>query len=123
MSIENVMLHISPHINRSSLSTEPADLMRFNPEDISSKVVRDHTKESPSQIDTSSENESLLAADAAWDFINGHRLFKKGLVDIGDSTDLLKHWARNNDKGPVFSTRAIISAIESSVARFTDDLT
>ncbi|KAG7404606.1 AP-1-like transcription factor YAP1 [Fusarium oxysporum f. sp. raphani] len=124
MSIENAMLRGTPHISRSSLSIEPAGLIRSNPEDLSSKVVGGHTNKSPSsQIGKAIDDESLLTADAAWDLIIDHRLFKKGLIDIGYVTDLLKHWARYDGQGPVFSKRAIIRAIEKSVARCTDDLT
>jgi hypothetical protein len=124
MSIENAMLHITPHVSRSWLCIEPAGLMRFNPGDLSRKVVGDHAnKFSSPQIGKSIDDESLLAADAAWEFIINHRLFKKGLVDIGDVTTLLTHWASYDGHGPVFLKRAIISAIEKSVARCTDDLT
>ncbi|EGU77563.1 hypothetical protein HZS61_011076 [Fusarium oxysporum f. sp. conglutinans] len=119
MFLENASLRIAPHVSRSSLPTESARLMHFNSKDLFSEVVRSHTNKSPfCQIRTSIDGESLLAADAAWDLIIGHKLFKKGLIDIGDVTDLLKHWRQ----GPVFSKRAIISAIEKSARRRTDDL-
>lgn len=124
MSIENAMLHTTSHISRSRFSIEPAGLMRFNPGDVSWKVVGDHANKSPCpQIGKPIDDKSLLTADAAWDFIINHRLFKKGLVDIGDVTDLLKHWIYYNGQGSVFSKRAIFSAIEKSVARCTDELT
>lgn len=124
MSIENAMLRGTPHISHSSVSIQPAGLIHPNPEDLSSKVVRDHTNKSPSsQIGKAIDDESLLTADAAWDLIIGHRLFKKGLIDIGDVIDLLNHWARYDVQGRVFLKRAIIIAIERSVARCTDDLT
>ncbi|KAH7200626.1 hypothetical protein BKA60DRAFT_470171 [Fusarium oxysporum] len=125
MSIENAILRVTSRISRGSFSTEPAGLMRLNLKDFSSSIVRNHTNKFPSyRIKTSiNDDESLLAVDAAWDLIIGHRLFKRGLVDIGDVIGILKHCARYNGQGPGFSERNITNAIEQSVARPTDDLT
>ncbi|KAJ4132295.1 AP-1-like transcription factor [Fusarium falciforme] len=124
MSTENAILRATSHISRGSLSTELVDgLMRFNSEGFYSNVVRNHTNKSSSyRVITSIDGESLLAADATWDFIIGHRLFKKGLVNVEDVSNLLKHCARYDGQVPVFSERAIASAIEQAVARGTDDL-
>ncbi|KAH7464180.1 hypothetical protein FOMA001_g17800 [Fusarium oxysporum f. sp. matthiolae] len=125
MSIENAILRTTSRISRGSFSTEPAGLMRFNLKDFSTSIVRNHINKFPSyRIRTSiNDDESLLAVNAAWDLIIGHRLFKRGLVDIGDVIGILKHCTCYNGQGPGFSERTITSAIEQSVARLTDDLT
>ncbi|KAI8675130.1 BZIP domain-containing protein [Fusarium keratoplasticum] len=124
MSTENEILRATSHVGHGSISPEPATgPMRFNPTEFYSNVLQNHTNKSPShRIVTADDGERLLAAGAAWDFIISHELFKKGLVDIGDVSERLKHCARCDGQGPVFSERAIKSAIEQSVASGTDDL-
>jgi AP-1-like factor len=124
MSTENTILRATSHISRGSLSTESATgPMRFNSKDFYSNVLRNNINKSPShRIVTAIDGERLLAADAAWDFIIGHELSKKGLVDVGDVSALLKHCTRCDGRGPVFSERDITSAIEQSVAGGTDNL-
>ncbi|KAF4981863.1 hypothetical protein FDECE_17618 [Fusarium decemcellulare] len=124
MSTENEILRATSHVGQGSISPEPATgPMRFNPTDFYSNVLQNHSNKSPShRIVTSDDGERLLAAGATWDFIISHELFKKGLVDIGDVSERLKNCARCDGQGPVFSERAITSAIEQSVASGTDDL-
>jgi hypothetical protein len=64
----------------------------------------------------------LLAAGATWDFIISHPLFKKGLVDVSSVSERLKSLAKCDGQGPVFEERAIIDAIEKSVASGSDEL-
>jgi AP-1-like factor len=71
---------------------------------------------------TSENGERLLAAGAAWDYIIQHPLYLRGLVDVGDVSNLLKKAARCDGQGPVFEERAIIEAIEKSVASSSDQL-
>lgn len=127
MSTENEILRATSQMggmHKNSMSSEPATgVMRFNPTDFYSNVLQNHTNKTPShRIVTSDDGERLLAAGATWDFIINHELFKKGLVDVGDVSDRLKHCARCDGQGPVFSERSIILAIEQSVASGTDDL-
>ncbi|KPM40442.1 hypothetical protein AK830_g6087 [Neonectria ditissima] len=127
MSTENEILRATSHMgasHRGSLSPEAATgPMRFNPTDFYSNVLQNHTNKTPShRIVTADDGERLMAAGAAWDFIISHDLFKKGLVDVGDVSERLKHLARCDGQGPVFSERSILAAIEQSVASGTDDL-
>lgn len=70
-----------------------------------------------------SENgERLLAAGATWDYIIKHPLFVKGMVDVGDVSERLKKAAKCDGQGPVFEERAILEAIEMSVASGSDEL-
>jgi AP-1-like factor len=64
----------------------------------------------------------LLAPGATWDFIINHPLFKAGRVDVGDVGERLKKCAKCDGQGPVFEERAILDAIEKSVASGSDEL-
>lgn len=67
--------------------------------------------------------EPLLSAGATWDYIQGHELFKKGLVDVGDVCERLKKMARCDGQGPVFQERDVRQAIqESAIAGGRDEL-
>lgn len=124
MSTENEILRATSHVGTGSHSPEPTTgPTRFTPTDFYSNILQDHPNKSPShRVVTADDGERLLAAGAAWDFIIGHELFKKGLVDVGDVSDCLRHSARCDGQGPVFSERVILNAIERSVASGTDDL-
>lgn len=70
-----------------------------------------------------SENgERLLAAGATWEFIINHELFKKGLVDLAKVSEILRPQAKCDGQGPVFEERAIVEAIQQSVASGSDEL-
>ncbi|KAH7158117.1 hypothetical protein B0J13DRAFT_650917 [Dactylonectria estremocensis] len=127
MSTENEILRATSHLggsHKNSMSSEAATgPMRFNPTEFYSNVLQNHTNKTPShRIVTADDGERLMAAGATWDFIISHDLFKKGLVDVGDVSERLKHLARCDGQGPVFSERSILTAIEQSVASGTDDL-
>lgn len=97
--------------------------MHYKPTDFYSNVLQDHPNKFPShRIVTSENGERLLAAGATWDFIISHDLYKRGLVDVGDVSERLKHTARCDGQGPVFSEVTILAAIEQSVASGSDDL-
>lgn len=130
MSTENEILRATSGIqngnsSNSSLSPEPNTTgpMHYNPTDFYTNVLSGHANKTPShRIVTSDEGERLLAAGATWDLIISHELYKRGLVDIGDVSDRLKNQARCDGQGPVFLEKAIIEAIESSVASGSDEL-
>jgi AP-1-like transcription factor len=108
-----------------SLSPEPTTTgpMQYNPTDFYTNVLSNHTNKTPShRIVTSDDGERLLAAGATWDFIISHDLYRKGLVDVGDVSERLKHQAKCDGQGPVFSERSILEAIEHSVASGSDEL-
>lgn len=97
--------------------------MEYNPTDFYSNVLALHPNKTPShRVVTSDEGERLYAAGATWEFIIGHDLYKKGLVDIADISNRLKHQAKCDGQGPVFEERAIVEAIEESVASGSDEL-
>lgn len=97
--------------------------MTYNPTDFYTDLLADHDNKLPShRIATSDAGERLLAAGATWDLIIGHSLFKRGLVDVADISNRLKHQAKCDGQGPVFEERAIIAAIEQSVGSGSDSL-
>lgn len=127
MSTENEILRATSVMGNGHSSRSPEPLttgpMHYKPTDFYTNVLQGHKNQSPShRIVTSDEGERLLAAGATWDFIISHELYKKGLVDVGDVSERLKHCARCDGQGPVFAEGAIVSAIEMSVASGTDDL-
>lgn len=129
MSTENEVLRATSGIQgggpSSSLSPEPTTTgpMHYSPSDFYTNVLAGHANKTPShRIVTSDEGERLLAAGATWDLITSHELFKRGLVDIADVSDRLRTQARCDGQGPVFSERAILAAIDESVANGSDEL-
>lgn len=97
--------------------------MEYNPTDFYSNVLALHPNKSPShRVVTSDSGDRLYAAGATWDFIINHDLYKKGLVDIADISNRLKHKAKCDGQGPVFEEQAILDAIEHSVASGSDEL-
>ncbi|KAJ4420849.1 AP-1-like transcription factor [Neurospora sp. IMI 360204] len=97
--------------------------MSYKPTDFYSNLLENHNEKTPSHRVVKSENgERLLAAGAAWDLMQSHELFKRGLVDIQAVSELLKGQAKCDGQGPVFEERAIVEAIEQSVASGSDEL-
>ncbi|KAK0729682.1 hypothetical protein B0H67DRAFT_4911 [Lasiosphaeris hirsuta] len=128
MSTENEILRAtsvsggagSPGANAPPTTTGP---MSYNPTDFYSNVLQNHANKTPShRIVTSDDGERLLAAGATWDLIINHDMFKRGLVDIADVSDRLKSQAKCDGQGPVFEERAILEAIEESIASGSDEL-
>ncbi|TDZ34239.1 Fluconazole resistance protein 3 [Colletotrichum sidae] len=127
ISTENEILRATSSMNGHGSSTSPEPRttgpMHYNPKDFYSDLLAPHNNKTPShRVAISSEGERLLAAGATWDLIINHPLFKRGLVDVGDVSERLKHQARCDGQGPVFSERCILDAIEGSVASGSDEL-
>lgn len=98
--------------------------MQYSPTDFYTEVLHGHENKTPSHRITTSEEtgEKLFAAGATWDYIIGHPLYQKGMVDVGDVSERLKGAARCDGQGPVFEERDIVEAIEKSVASGNDSL-
>lgn len=97
--------------------------MSYKPQDFYTNVLQGHANKTPShRIVTSDSGERLLAAGATWELIINHDLFKRGLVDVGQVSDRLKPQAKCDGQGPVFEERAILEAIQQSVASGSDEL-
>ncbi|KAJ2903725.1 putative bzip transcription factor protein [Zalerion maritima] len=97
--------------------------LHYNPTDFYSNVLSGHANKTPSHRIVESENgERLYAAGATWDLIINHELYKQGRVDIGDVSNRLKSQAKCDGQGPVFEERAILKAIDASVASGSDEL-
>ena len=112
--------------HHSSGSPEPlpnAGPMQYSPKDFYTDVLQAHDNKVPShRVVTTETGERLFAAGATWDYIIKHPLYVRGLVDVGDVSERLKVAARCDGQGPVFEERAIIDAIEKSIASGTDEL-
>lgn len=119
-----------------SINITPGPL-GYTPTDYSSKLraTKDGTTEwSPNSkwaqfgtlttVAVDEENgEPLYNAGQTWDYIQGHELFKRGLVDVGDVCERLKKVAKCDGQGPVFQEGDIRKAIqESAVAGGRDEL-
>lgn len=129
MSTENEILRATSQIQGANGPMSPGAAptttgpMRFNPTDFYSDLLANHTNKTPShRVVESEKGERLLAAGATWDFIINHELFKRGLVDVGDVSERLKSQAKCDGQGPVFEERAIVRAIQESVASGSDEL-
>ncbi|KAL2020226.1 hypothetical protein VTK56DRAFT_8652 [Thermocarpiscus australiensis] len=110
----------SPGINGGPTTTGP---MTYSPKDFYSNVLQNHTNKTPShRIVMSDSGERLLAAGATWEFIINHELFKRGLVDVGKVSEVLKPQAKCDGQGPVFEESVIEEAIQQSVASGSDEL-
>jgi AP-1-like factor len=127
MSTENEILRATSgqHPNGSMSPSGPTTTgpMHFNPTDFYSDLLANHTNKTPSHRIVQSEGgERLLAAGATWDLIINHELFRKGMVDVGDVSLRLKSQAKCDGQGPVFEERAVLRAVEESVASGSDEL-
>ncbi|KAH8589646.1 hypothetical protein B0O99DRAFT_636599 [Bisporella sp. PMI_857] len=121
---ENEILKATSGGSRGGSEPLPnAGPLRYSPTDFYSEVLHAHENKTPShRIVTSENGDRLYAAGAAWDYIIKHPLFERGLVDVGSVSDFLKECAKCDGQGPVFEERAIIHAIEKSVASGSDEL-
>ncbi|KAF7131396.1 hypothetical protein CNMCM5793_004567 [Aspergillus hiratsukae] len=97
--------------------------MKYTPTDFYSNLVP-KGEPAPTHRVTICEKtgERLLDAGATWDLIQGHELFKKGLVDIGDVSNRLKGSALCDGQGPAFREGQVLRAIEASAAAGRDEL-
>lgn len=120
ISTENEILRATSHIHGED-GTSSLEPPRFNAAKFYANFLPNPNAKTTRSF-SSSGGERLLDAGAAWDFIINHRLFKKGLVDVGDVSERLKHSARYENHRLVLSERDIVVAIEQSVASRTDDL-
>jgi hypothetical protein len=97
--------------------------MKYSPTDFYSDLV---PKGEPSRLHRVSTcaktGEKLLGAGATWDLIQGHELFKRGLVDIKDVSERLKNITQCDGQGPAFPEAEVLKAIEESAAANSDDL-
>ena len=121
---ENEILKATSSTNyRSASPPTTAGPLRYSPTDFYTEVLHAHDNKVPShRIVVSEGGERLLAAGAAWDYIIKHPLYLRGMVDVGHVSERLKLVARCDGQGPVFEERAIIDAIELSVASGSDEL-
>ncbi|KAE8148725.1 hypothetical protein BDV25DRAFT_157774 [Aspergillus avenaceus] len=109
----------------NNLSNEPmmTGPMRYSPTDFYSELVPESEPARLHRVSTCAKTgEKLLGAGATWDFIQGHELFKRGLVDLKYVSDRLKSLAQCDGQGPAFPEAEILKAIEESASAHHDDL-
>lgn len=116
--------------NDAEATTAP---MKFTPNDFIAKVVPEGHRNgggggggyaSPSHrvVVCQNSGERLLDASTTWDFIQGHGLFRRGLVDIAVVCDKLKGRVQCGGQGPVFAEGNVRRVIEESAAGGSDEL-
>lgn len=66
--------------------------------------------------------ERLLATGAAWEMIQSHEYYRKGLIDLAEVADRLKDKILCDGSGPTFAESAVRKAIEDSVGAAGDEL-
>ncbi|GIJ99300.1 hypothetical protein Aspvir_001430 [Aspergillus viridinutans] len=108
------------HLDSEPTVTGP---MKYTPTDFYSNLVP-KGEPAPTHRVTICEKtgERLLDAGATWDLIQGHELYKQGLVDIGDVSKRLKGLAQCNGQGPAFREGQVLRVIEASAAAGRDEL-
>ena len=104
---------------QSRLPGDPvAGPVEFTPNDFVARVVPEGYPNPPHRVMICQRTgEKLLDASATWDFIQGHDLFKRGLVDLADVCERLKGKVQCSGQGPVFAEGNVIWVIETSVAK------
>ncbi|OJJ39028.1 hypothetical protein ASPWEDRAFT_735754 [Aspergillus wentii DTO 134E9] len=132
-STENEILRATSHNNNNNATgnsnhrsdPEPTTTgpMEYSPTDFYSTLIPDGEPNARHRITVCQKTgERLFDAGATWDLIQGHELFKRGLVDIADVSERLKSIAQCDGQGPAFREGAIRSAIEESAANGNDEL-
>jgi hypothetical protein len=77
---------------------------------------------SPRVLEDDHTGEALLNAGATWDYIQGHDLFRRGLLDIDNVCERLKGRARTDGNGLVFREGDVNRAIHESKRGRADTL-
>ncbi|OGM39841.1 bZIP transcription factor (Fcr3) [Aspergillus bombycis] len=97
--------------------------LTYTPTDFYSELVPKGEPARLHRVSTCAQTgEKLLGAGATWDLIQGHELFKRGLVDIRDVSERLKNITQCDGQGPAFPETEVLKAIEESAAAHDDDL-
>ncbi|OOF94610.1 hypothetical protein ASPCADRAFT_208259 [Aspergillus carbonarius ITEM 5010] len=111
------------HSNQYSADPEPTTTgpMKYSPTDLSSDLGGGRGPAHRVTI-CGKTGERLLDAGATWDLIQGHELFKRGLVNIGDVSGRLQGTAQCDGQGPAFRESQVLQAIEDCAAAGNDDL-
>ncbi|PWY91045.1 hypothetical protein BO70DRAFT_384598 [Aspergillus heteromorphus CBS 117.55] len=113
------------HTNHHAPDSEPTTTgpMKYSPMDFKSDFGSDEDRGPHHRITVCAKTgEKLLGSAATWDLIQGHELFKRGLVDIGDVSGRLQGTAQCDGQGPAFRESEVLKAIEESAASGNDEL-
>lgn len=80
------------------------------------------TESSASSQTSPRSDTNLLSARETWDLLQSHPLCLQGALDIGEICERLKHLARCDGVGPVFSEDDVRRVIEEVGSRGNDEL-
>lgn len=119
----------SSHKSRRATEPEPvtAGPMVYSPKTFNAAFAQDHGLDTNEPVShrigvSSSTGERLLATGAAWDLIQGHELYRQGMVDLGEVIDRLREKAICDGVGPAFAETDVVKAIQESVGVSGDEL-
>lgn len=117
------------HKSRRATEPEPvsAGPMVYSPKTFNAAFAQDHGMDTNEPVShrigvSSSTGERLLATGAAWDLIQGHELYRQGMVDLGEVIDRLREKAICDGVGPAFAETDVLQAIQESVGVSGDEL-
>ncbi|CEL02818.1 hypothetical protein ASPCAL03981 [Aspergillus calidoustus] len=115
----------TPTHRRGSPSSAPTETgpMTYSPTDFYSDLVPEGQSARLHRVTyCKNTGERLLDAQATWDVIQGHELFKKGLIDLNGVTRRLKLVTQCDGTGPAFRESHVLAAIEESAVADGDEL-
>ena len=114
----------NPHSSNYAPPSPIAGPLTYSPTDFQEAVGLDPTAHPVSHRIFRSETtgEKLLAAGATWDMIQGHELYRRGMLDVLDVCERLKGSATCDGSGPAFREGEVRKAIEESVLAGGDEL-
>lgn len=95
----------------------------YSPTDFATAVGVDlHGRPVSYESFSSDEGQKLLAAGAAWDLIQSHKLTRRGMVDVTEVCRRLRNKAACDGRGPAFKEAEVILAVEESALSGSDEL-
>ncbi|KAF2211082.1 hypothetical protein CERZMDRAFT_91030 [Cercospora zeae-maydis SCOH1-5] len=106
--VDDPSLLLSAHESKASRSS---DDLRVNPSRLSNGLLSTKPS-SPKAQDAPSSEMNLLSANATWDLLQSHPLYRLGSVDIGEVCERLKKMARCEGAGPMFDEDGVRKVIE-----------
>lgn len=122
LATQNEILRATTTTSSTSNSTSPLPRPQsYSPTDFAAHA-RSSNPSNRRIVRNASTGERLLATGATWDLIQGHELFRQGLVDVGDVCERLKARAVCDGSGPAFAEGEVRRAVEESVAGGSDEL-
>lgn len=120
-----------PPPQTSAVATEPLPVttgpMIYSPRSFNAVFAEHNTSVSDEPIShrvalSPTTGERLLDTGAAWEMIQSHEYYRKGLIDLAEVADRLKDKILCDGSGPTFAESEVRKAIEDSVGAAGDEL-